>query len=149
MRLDRRGDRGSLAHRKFFAWPAKPDTGLIVGTLDFVRVDLFDSQKLEDRVQGKLTGADGRAYSRRGTRMSRRAADDLVATGVPVVLELYGHGRFEWADGEDARQVWHEVRPYVITSEPTTKQLRKHEMWNAGVWTSDDDCQLLYLTGTC
>ena len=135
MRLDRRGDRGSLAHRKFFAGPAKPDTGLIVGTLDFVRVDLFYSQKLDDRVQGKLTGADGRAYSRRGTRMSRRAADDLVATGVPVVLELYGHGRFEWADGEDARQVWEGVRPYVTTSEPTTKQLRKHEMWNAGVWT--------------
>lgn len=114
-----------------------------------VRVDLFDSQRLEDRDQGKLTGADGRAYSRHGTKMSRRAADDLISSGVPVVLYLYGHGRFEWADGEDARQVWEGVRPYVTTSEPTPKQLRKHEMWTAGVWTSDDDRQVLYLTGTC
>jgi hypothetical protein len=114
-----------------------------------VRVDLFDSQTLEDRDQGKLTGADGRSYSRQGTKLSRRVADDLVTAGVPVVLYLYGHGRFEWTDGEDARQVWDEVRPHVITSDPTTKQLRKHEMWNAGVWASDDDRQVLYLTGTC
>lgn len=114
-----------------------------------MRVDLFDSQRLEDRERGKLTGADGRANSRQGTKMSRRGADELVAAGVPVVLYLFGHGRFEWADGEDARQVWDEVRPYVITSDPTTKQLRKHEMWNAGVWTSEDDRQVLCLTGTC
>lgn len=73
----------------------------------------------------------------------------MIAAGVPLILDMYGHGRFEWYDGEDAPKEWAKVRPYVITTEPTSKQLSKHEMWNAGVWTTEADHRVLYLTGHC
>lgn len=114
-----------------------------------MRADLIDNQRPEHQDRGQVTGADGCGYSRQGTKLGRRAADALVAAGVPLILDLYGHGRFEWADGKDAQEVWHEVRPYVIATEPTAKQLAKHEMWTAGVWTADSARQVLYLTGQC
>lgn len=81
--------------------------------------------------------------------MSRREADALVDAGVPVIFDLYGQGRLEWCDGEDARREWQDVRPYVVTTEPTSKQLAKHAMWTAGTWESDDGRCVLYLTGRC
>ena len=96
-----------------------------------------------------VSGPDGRGYSRKSTRTSRRTGDAMVSAGVPLILDLYRHGRFEWFDGEDARNEWASVRPYVISTEPTSKQLAKHEMWNAGIWTTADDRQVLYLTGHC
>ena len=73
----------------------------------------------------------------------------MVAAGVPLILDLYGHGRFDWFDGEHARLEWTKVRPYVITTEPTRQQLAKHEMWNAGIWVASDNREVLYLTGRC
>ncbi|QWF20583.1 hypothetical protein KM427_16540 [Nocardioides sp. LMS-CY] len=96
-----------------------------------------------------ITGPDGRGYARHGTRTGRRAADELVAAGVPIVLDLYGHGQLEWFDAEDARTAWTEVRPFVTTAEPTSRQLAKHVMWTAGTWLSEDEGPLLYLTGRC
>lgn len=114
-----------------------------------MRVDLFDLQTPDVRAQGSVVGADGRIYSRRGTRTKRRIADALVDRGTPLVLDQYGSGQFEWFDGQDALQVWAEVRPHLQTNEPIRKQLGRQVIWTAGVWNSDDDHQLLYLTGRC
>ena len=111
--------------------------------------DLSDSQRADHRDQGKITGADGRGYGRRGTATKRRVADDLVASGVPLVLDMYGRGQFEWFEGDAAAKKWAEVRPYVLSSPPTSRQLAKHERWNAGVWEDEHGRRLLYLTGSC
>jgi hypothetical protein len=112
-------------------------------------IDLSDRQRAEPRDQGKITGAAGRGDARRGTKAKRGVADDLVASGAPLVLEMYSSGQFEWFDGEAATRKWAEVRPYVISTQPTSKQLGKHEMWNAGVWEDEEGSQLLHLTGSC
>lgn len=111
--------------------------------------DLADCQQADHRDQGKITGADGRGYARRGTNTKRSVADDLVASGVPLVLDMYSRGQFEWFDGDAALTKWAEVRPYVVAAQPTSNQLGKHEMWNAGVWQDDEGGQLVYLTGSC
>lgn len=99
--------------------------------------------------EGSFTGPDGRAYSRRSTRLSRAEVDVLVNEGAPVVCFLFGWGRFEWCDGEDALEAWRGERAYVVTSEPTAKALAKHHVWHAGVWQSQDDQMVVYLTGRC
>jgi len=114
-----------------------------------MRVDLGDRQRTEHQDQGKITGADGQGYARRGTKAKRSVADGLVAGGAPLVLDMYSRGQFEWVDGDEAIHTWANVRPYVISTDPTSKQLAKHEMWNAGIWESDNGSQLLYLTGSC
>lgn len=98
---------------------------------------------------GSLSGPDGRVYVRRSTRMARKSADQLVDDGMPVVCFHYGAGRFEWHDGNDAREVWRTVRAHVITAAPNSKTLSKHHVWHAGLWVSEDGGQLLYLTGHC
>jgi len=112
-------------------------------------VDLRDRQLAVHREQGKITGADGRAYSRRSTKTKRRAADDLVAQGTPLVLDLYGSGQFEWFESDEAICKWSEVRADVTSAAPSGKQLGKHVVWNAGIWESDDGSVMLHLTGTC
>ena len=112
-------------------------------------IDLVSRQLAQHREQGKITGADGRGYARRGTKAKRSVADQLVAAGAPLVLEMYSSGQFDWFDGEEATEMWAEVRPYVVSAEPTTKQLSKHEMWNAGVWEDSEGRQLVFLTGFC
>src|SRR4051794_29929686 len=112
-------------------------------------IDLSDLQRADHRDQGKITGADGRGYIRRGSKTKRSVADDLVASGVPMVLDMYSSGQFEWFEGDAATAKWAEVRPYVVSSQPTSKQLGKHEIWNAGVWEDANGGQLLYLTGSC
>src|ERR1700712_3323821 len=97
-------------------------------------VDLNRLQQDDHHDQGKVTGADSRAYTRRGTKAKRSVGDDLVAAGAPLVLDMWSRGQLEWFDGTEAAQAWQEVRPYVVAAEPTTKQLSKHEMWTAGVW---------------
>ncbi len=112
-------------------------------------IDLTERQLAEHRDRGMITGADGRGYLRQGTKAKRRVADALVASGAPLILEMFGHDQFDWFDGDAARAKWAEVRPYVISTQPTSKQLSKHEMWNAGIWESENGQQLLYLTGSC
>jgi hypothetical protein len=114
-----------------------------------MRVDLSDRQRSEHLDQGKITGADECAYSRRGTKTKRSVCDELVEAGAPLVLYMYSSGQFEWFDGSDASEAWADVHPYVIATDPTTKQLAKHEMWTAGIWESDEGRQLIYLTGSC
>lgn len=112
-------------------------------------IDLAERQLEEHRDRGMITGADGRGYLRQGTKTKRRVADALVALGAPLILEMLGRDQFEWFEGEAARAMWAKVRPHVISAQPTSKQLSKHEMWNAGVWESETGDELLYLTGSC
>lgn len=112
-------------------------------------VDLHDRQLAEHRDQGKITGADGRGYARRGTKTERKTADTLMAQGTPLVADLYSSGQFEWFEGDEATSMWSEVRPNVTSSTPTAKQLKKAVVWNAGIWEAEDGSVLLYLTGTC
>lgn len=112
-------------------------------------IDLASQQRAEHRERGMVTGADGRRYHRRGTKAKRSVADEVVAAGAPLILEMYSSGQFEWFEGDDAAKKWAEIRPHVVSAQPTVKQLRKHEMWNAGIWEDDNGRQLLYLTGFC
>lgn len=112
-------------------------------------IELSELQRADHRDQGKITGGDGRGYIRRGSKTKRSAADDLVTSGVPIVLDTYSSGQFEWFDGAAATAKWAEVRPYVVSTQLTSKQLGKHEMWNAGIWEDADSGRLLYLTGSC
>lgn len=114
-----------------------------------MRIELSHYQRSEHLEQGKVTGADDRAYTRRGTKAKRSVCDELLAAGTPLVLDMYGSGQFEWFDGSDAIDTWASVRSYVVTTDPTGKQLAKHERWTAGIWESDEGCQLIYLTGSC
>lgn len=114
-----------------------------------MRADLDEFQRAEDADQGTVTGVDGRVYSRRSTKTKRRVCDAIAAAGNPIVLQMYSSGQFEWFDGEDATTTWAAVRPYVVTTEPKTKQLAKHEVWTAGIWESDDGSTVLLLTGHC
>lgn len=98
---------------------------------------------------GQLTGSDGRKYKRVSTKTASRNCDELIAAGAPVVLDFYGRGQFDWVDGSDAHLAWCDVRRYVLTREPTSKQLKKHEFWTAGIWESEDRHQLVYLVGHC
>ncbi|GAA3675463.1 hypothetical protein GCM10022237_38760 [Nocardioides ginsengisoli] len=114
-----------------------------------MRTDLTDIQTQADADNRTVTGADGEVYARRTTRMARRQADELIAAGTPLVFERYGDALFDWCDGADAASVWASERTYVITSEPTAKQLAKHAMWTAGLWESGDGARLVYLSGRC
>lgn len=114
-----------------------------------MRAALEELQSTVDADQGSVTGADGRTYSRRGSKTKRRVCDEIVATGCPIVLHRYSSGQFEWLDQEDAASAWAEIRSHVVATEPTTKQLTKHAMWTAGIWESDDGSRLLFLSGHC
>jgi hypothetical protein len=88
-------------------------------------IDLSDRQRADHRDQGKITGADGRGYIRRGSKTRRSVADDLVASGVPIVLDMYSSGQFEWFDGDAATAKW-------ATSGPTSSRLSQQ----ASSWAS-------------
>ena len=117
--------------------------------VELMSIDLRQRQRTEHQDQGKVTGADGRGYTRRGTKTKRSVADELIHSGAPLVLEMYSTGQFEWFDGAESRTKWDEVREFVISTAPTSKQLSKHEHWNAGVWEDEDGNQLVHLTGFC
>jgi hypothetical protein len=111
-----------------------------------VRVDLSAEQW--DAVDaGELRAPDGTAYHRRGTRMTRRKAADLVEAGSPVVVHWPGGGppwdRVTWHDGEDATAVWAEVRPRVTSEVPDP---RRGQALTAGRWESAAGDVLLVLT---
>jgi hypothetical protein len=101
-----------------------------------MRVDLSDRQRSEHRDQGKITGADERGYSHRGTKTKRRVCDELLASGAPLVLDMYSSGQFEWFDGQRRSRsmggrppLRHHGRPH----EQTARQARDVDRWNLGV----------------
>ncbi|GGF58224.1 hypothetical protein GCM10011519_35090 [Marmoricola endophyticus] len=111
-----------------------------------MRVLVDDMQTPENRDRGTLSGADGRTYTRRSTRMSRRRADALIASGTPVVLD---EGLLTWCDGDDAQAAWARERAYVIATAPTFEQRAKHYVWTAGSWESDDGSSIIFLVEHC
>jgi hypothetical protein len=108
-------------------------------------LDLADSQ-WDAVLQGEVASPDGTQFRRRSTRTKRKDCDALIAEGVPVVLYYWAGGQLDWLDPDEAKQRWPEVRP-AVTSEPTKP--RGELQWTAGIWTSDDGSQLLFLSGAC
>ncbi len=96
---------------------------------------------------GELLGPDGRRYVRRGTRMNRKQAAELVAGG--CLLLVYWPGglpektRMDWFDGTDALTAWNEHSGLVTSDPPRTT---KSPMLTAGLWESPDWEPLLVLT---
>ena len=95
---------------------------------------------------GRLTSPAGVRFVRRSTRIRRRDADDMIAAGTPLVLYSFGSGRLDYCDGPEAVQQWNAVGGALVGQEP-----RPHGdlVWTGGRWLSDDDDELLLLTGHC
>jgi hypothetical protein len=107
-------------------------------------VDLSEAQWFSV-TDGEVMGPDGTRYVRRSTKAKRRACDELLTAGSPLVLYYYGGGQLEWTDGDDATSAWAATRS-AVTTEP---RLRGDLEWTAGVWQSDDGRALVLLTGHC
>lgn len=114
-----------------------------------MHVDLFDLQAPGHGQPQPFAGPDGRIYTRRTTKTDRRTCDALIESGVPLVIYFYSRNQFEWADASEAQHLWMDLRPYLLTREPTAKELRRHEFWTAGIWKADDEHCVVYLTGQC
>lgn len=114
-----------------------------------MRVDVTQFRTKEHEGQGKITGPDGRGYARRGSKAKRARCDDLIAGGAPAIAHFFARGLYAWFDGDDAKHLWSEVRPYFISSEPTAKLLRKREAWTGSVLQADDGAEVVYLEGHC
>lgn len=95
---------------------------------------------------GQLTLPAGRRFTRGSSRIKRRDADALIAAGVPLVLYWYGGRQLDYFDGSDAVQQWQAVRPAMTTQAP---QPGGDVVWTGGRWVSDDDQEMLMLTGQC
>ena len=111
---------------------------------DRVRTDLSEAQ-WDSVAHGEIVGPDGVKYVRRSTKAKRRACDDLLSSGSPLVLYYWAGGQLDWHDGEDAESAWAATRASV-TIEP---RLRGDLEWTAGVWQSEDGRALVLLTGHC
>jgi hypothetical protein len=109
-----------------------------------MRVDLA-AARLSTIERGQLTGPDGTVFVRRGTRAKRRACDDAIALGSPLVLYYWAGGQLDWLEGEAAQHEWKAVRP-AVTREPRP---RGDLEWTAGVWQAEDGRTVLVLTGHC
>ena len=110
-----------------------------------MRTSLADGQ-WHAVTEGAITSPDGVTFTRRSSRVKRAAADDLVATGAPLVLYDYGAGRLDWYDGDDPATVWRSIRGAVTSATPRP---RHAVVWTAGVWVNENDDPLLVLTGHC
>ena len=98
-------------------------------------------RELSDGGMGRLIGPDGRAYSRRTTRMERREAEALIEAGCPVVTYLPG-GRLVWHDEDDAWPAWADARAGLTTTPP---DLHRGESVTGGRWESLDGAVALVL----
>ncbi|ONH23316.1 hypothetical protein BL253_33375 [Pseudofrankia asymbiotica] len=96
---------------------------------------------------GTVMGPDGRRYMRRGTRMKRKQAGALVASGCPLLVYWPGglpeKTRVEWFDGTDALSAWSSHRS-AVTTDPS--QTAKGSTLTAGLWESVEEEPLLVLT---
>jgi hypothetical protein len=110
-----------------------------------VRASLAEQQW--DAVKsGQLTSPAGQRFTRGSSRIKRRDAGVLIATGVPLVLYWYGGRQLDYFDGSDAVEQWQAVRSALISQAP---QIGGDVMWTGGRWVGDDDGELLVLSGQC
>jgi hypothetical protein len=127
--------------------PLKDSWTLERATVRPVRQDVSDEQ-WNAVEEGELAAPSGTFYSRRTTRMKRKDADSLVASGCPVVTYWPGGlpemTRVVWHDGEDAREVWAGARAEVTSDAPHPP--RRGAVATAGRWESVDGQALLVLT---
>ncbi|MFD0481492.1 hypothetical protein ACFQ46_02715 [Kineococcus sp. GCM10028916] len=95
---------------------------------------------------GQVISPSGSRFTRGSSRIKRREADALIAAGAPLVLYWYGGQQLDYFDGSDALERWQAVRQ-TLTSQ--TPQPGGEVVWTGGRWVSDDDEDLLLLTGQC
>ena len=103
-------------------------------------IDLSEEQwdAVED---GVLVGPDGREFGRRTTREKRRAVDDLIQAGAPLVIYWPGglpeRTRVLWHEGGDEAAIaWSEVRGKLVSDNPDTA---KGTVATAGRWQTFED----------
>lgn len=98
--------------------------------------------------QGVLAAPDGRTYRRRTTRVKRRDAAALVASGCPVITHwpggLPGRSRTVWHDGDDAISAWAGARGVVTSDTPHPRA--GGAVVTVGRWESPDGATALVLT---
>ncbi|WP_432492834.1 hypothetical protein [Kineococcus gypseus] len=95
---------------------------------------------------GQVSSPAGVRFQRRSSRLKRAAADALIAGGAPLVLYWYGGRQLDYFDGPDAVQQWQGARRAFTNQEP---QPRGDVVWTGGRWVSDDEQEMLLLTGQC
>ena len=95
---------------------------------------------------GQVTSPSGLQFTRRSSRIKRRDADALIAADAPLVLYWYGGRQLDYFDGCDAVDRWQSVRHALTSQEP---RLGGDVVWTGGRWVSDDDQEMLLLTGHC
>lgn len=115
------------------------------GMIGIMRVDLAKVQ-LNAMERGQLVAPDGTVFVRRSTRAKRRACDEAIENGWPLLLYYWAGNQLDWLDGEDAQREWQTVRSRVTVAEPRP---RGDLEWTAGFWTADGDRRLVVLTGHC
>jgi hypothetical protein len=88
---------------------------------------------------GQFTAPTGTEYVRRSTRLKRKAVDELLARGVPLLTYWPGglpeKTRLSWHDGLDAPAAWSDARPNFISEEP--KPPRRSAVATAGKWEAE------------
>ena len=70
----------------------------------------------------------------------------MIAAGVPLVLHCFGRAQLDYCDGAEAVQQWDAVRGSLVTQQTPP---RGDLVWTGGRWLSEDNDELLLLTGHC
>jgi hypothetical protein len=112
-----------------------------------MRTDLSASQ-WEFTASGHVAGPDGVRYSRRTTKLKRRRADELIASGAPLLVYYYAGSRLDWLDGDDATAQWSAIRPRVTSGQPRRAPGAPPD-WTAGHWEADTGQVVLVVVGHC
>lgn len=110
-----------------------------------MRVELWGDEH-PDFWEG-LLAPDGRRYRQKKARTTRKAGDQLIAAGAPLVLYYWAGGQLDWCDGQDAIDQWQVIRPHVVNTEPRPTSRRLE--WTVGRWETDDGEVIVVLIGHC
>lgn len=92
---------------------------------------------------GSITLAFGRTYRQTPERVKRSNGDDAIASGAPLVTDVYPDGTFLF-EHEPARDAWTRIRPLLIVGDVRRTQGLG---WVGRVWSTDDGSRLVYLEG--
>ena len=108
----------------------------------------MDLTPFNDHVGGSFRDGKGRTFSGVTTRLKRRQVDELIAQGVPLVLQWFGGGQLEWLEGDGARTAWAERRGSYVSQLPARPP--KDVLWTGGeAMTANRDARVVLLEGHC
>lgn len=105
---------------------------------------MADSEgELSELPDGSLKGPDGAVYRRTPTRLKRRLGSELVASGAPIVTNVYPEG-LTWRDGSEATAIWQQIKPRLVEGKPPPV---RDLQWIGHLWESDAGAPLLVFEG--